>query len=191
MKSNTSADGPSINNMKTSYILDYYFYSVKAGFKNCIFSRRIWLEGVFLNFDNCSIHQSFHMSVSNNLFGFSYNIACVFFIRCTINNQLIDFYVKDVESQIHIVQSNLIHADFKVSVSTSVAHLTVHDSIINDTSITMVGIVWIVQITNTILAHTVVTAEGYRSVQAAFFIDNCTFISVSSVFFKVYNCVYC
>ena len=65
-----------------------------------------------------------------------------------------------------------------------VAHLTIHDSIINDTSInietqdsTAVGIV---QITNTILTHTEVTSEDKYSVgQIAFLIYKCTFIQSS------------
>ena len=90
------------------------------------------------------------------------------------------------------MQSRLIGPEFYVKILpretnavSSVAHLTIHDSIINDASIKMATedstAVGIVKITNTILTHTVVTSikKYYRSAQIAFFIDNCTFIQTS------------
>ena len=196
MKSNSSADGLSINNMKTNRDSPYlYFYVVKARFKNCItFSS--WISDfnfVFVSFDNCSFYGHVAMDALNNLFGSSHNITHVFLIRCTIgiSGRYASFYieVKDVESQIHIVQSTLTgNPDiqviiWKTSAVQPVAHLTIHDSIINDTSINMLTedstAVAIVQITNTILTHTVVNSGdryGYDSGQFAFFIGNCNFI---------------
>ena len=70
MKSNSSADGLSINNMKTDSSGPYlYFYVVKARFKKCIFSSLISVWFVFLSFDNCSFHDSFSMTASNYLLG--------------------------------------------------------------------------------------------------------------------------
>ena len=161
---------------------------------------------MFVRFENCSFHDSFHLYSPNYLLSSGYNITHVLFIQCTfdiprlIRGMFIG--VSYVESQIHIVQSNVIHANFQVTVRdyitsnvSSVAHVTVHDSIINDTSINIMTLasvaVGIVQITNTILTHTEVTSEekyiiGYKidgytfkSVQTAFFIDNCTFIQSS------------
>ena len=188
MKSNSSADRPSINNMymdRDSPVL--LFYVVKARFKNCIFSRWILVRFVFLSFDNCSFYDV-NMDASNNLFGSGYTITHVFLMRCTID-AAIHIAIGNVESRIHIVQSRVIGSPdigviiSKTSAVSSVAHLTIHDSIINDARITMITedstAVGIVQITNTILTRTVVTSEdiyGYDSVQAAFFIDNCTFI---------------
>ena len=164
MESNSSADGPSINNMKTySNSPNLYFYVVKATFKNCIFSRQISVDFVFLSFDNCSFYESITMVALSNLFGLSYNIPHVFLIRCTVHiSQFHDsiFMRIYVESQIHIVQSRLIGADFDVEIQVDVAHLTIHDCIINDTNINMMApastAVGIVQITNTILTQTVV-----------------------------------
>ena len=196
MKSNSSADGLSINNMKTNRDSPYlYFYVVKARFKNCIIFSS-WISDfnfVFVSFDNCSFYGHVAMDALNNLFGSSHNITHVFLIRCTIgiSGRYASFYieVKDVESQIHIVQSTLTgNPDiqviiWKTSAVQPVAHLTIHDSIINDTSINMLTedstAVAIVQITNTILTHTVVNSGdryGYDSGQFAFFIGNCNFI---------------
>ena len=206
MKSNSSADGPSINNMKTdSYSPRLHFYVVKARFKNCIFSRWMYVDFVFVSFDNCSFCGIF-MDASNNLFGLSYNITHVFLIRCTtaISGRItpIRITIEDVESQIHIVQSRLIGNNFNMALwETSavrpVAHLTIHDSIINDISIKMrtddSTAVGIVQITNTILTQTVVT--GYINVQTAFFIDNCIFFqsslhSPSSIIVYIVNSIF-
>ena len=90
------------------------------------------------------------------------------------------------------MQSRLIGPEFYVKILSRetnavspVAHLTIHDSIINDESIKMATedstAVEIVKITNTILTCTVVTSikKYYRSAQIAFFIDNCTFIQTS------------
>ena len=190
MKSNSSAEGPSINNMKTDRWGSYlYFYVVKASFKNCIFSKWISVSFVFVSFDNCSFYRHISIHAFSYLFGLSYNIAHVFLIRCDLLN-FFDITVHDVESQIHIVQSRLIDSQFhlKITRQTSavspVTHLTIHDSIISDTSIyiftdsTAVGIV---EITNTILTRTVVTSikKFYRSAHIAFFINNCTFIQSS------------
>ena len=201
IKSNFSADGPSINNMITDSDSPHlYFYVVKAGFKNCIFfPRLIYVYFVFLSFDNCSFYGCVVMDASNYLFGSSYNITHVFLVRCTIDisDWYTSFYITlTVESQMHIVQSRLIGNEFNLRIQETsavqpVAHLTIHDSIINDTSIKMMTddntAVGIVQITNTILTHTVVTSEEdkysafyeFKSVQTAFFIDNCTFIQSS------------
>ena len=196
MKNSSSTEGSSINNMITNSDSPLLYFSVvKARFKNCIFSSYLWLEFMSLSFDNCSFHDPFNMLASNNLLGSGYNITHIFFIRCTIyiirDYSFIGIIVKDVESQIHIVQSNLIHADFQVLIEVyiigevpPVASLTVHDSIINDTSINMITqasiAVVIVQITNTILTHTaVISGDQYDPGQTAFFIDNCTFIQSS------------
>ena len=139
----------------------------------------------------------------NHLLGSGYNNTQVFFIRCTIHISGLfmvnEIHVEDVDLQIHIVQSNFIGLRVllkilprETSAVRPVAHLTVHDSIIKDTNIKMVTTdsttVGIVQITNTILIQTLVkctdyvvsvSENGHRSVQAAFFIDNCTFIQSS------------
>ena len=113
MKSNSSADGLSINNMKTNRdSLRLYFYVVKARFKNCIFSSVILnFRFVFLSFDNCSFHGYTKMIPLNYLFGSGYNLTHVFFIRCTIDisiwYQCFYITVENVESQIHIVQSRV------------------------------------------------------------------------------------
>ena len=209
MKNNTSADGLSINNMKNNKDSPYpYFNVVKARFKNCVFSsKQPWFKYISLSFDNCSFQSFFNMYPLNNLLGSGYNNTHVFFIRCTIDISGLflvnEIDVKDVDLQIHIVQSNFIGLKVLLKILPRdtnavrpVAHLTIHDSIINDTSIKMVTkdstAVGIVQITNTILTQTVVKCtdyaltvtdilgeNGYRSVQAAFFIDNCTFIQSS------------
>ena len=173
MKTNTSADGLSINNMKNNKDSPYpYFYVVKARFKNCIFSSRVpWFKYMSLSFDNCSFQSFFNMYPLYHLLGSGYNNTQVFFIRCTIHISglfiINEIDVKDVELQIHIVQSNFIGLKVllkilprETSAVRPVAHLTVHDSIINDTNIRMVTkdstAVGIVQITNTILTQTVV-----------------------------------
>ena len=195
MKSNSSADGLSIRNMiPNHYSPILFFYVVKARFKNCIFLRDMRFEFLFVSFDNCSFYNGISMDALNNLFGSDYNITHVFLIRCTfkISSRFtpIDITVKDVESQIHIVQSRLIGKPFdlvmikETSAVSPVAHLTIHDSIINDTSIKMrtpASTAVIVQITNTILTRTVVTLRyGYgQFLQTAIFIDNCTFIESS------------
>ena len=151
MKDNSSADGSSINNMKTSSEdLYHYFYVVKAVFEHCV------------------LH--------------------VFFIRCTIPIPDYDsdtvINVPDVESQIHIVQSYLIHWGFYMEIkaagiSGAVVHLTVSNSSINGWFIqselgsTAVGIV---QITNTSLTNT--SVRLFMDC-VNFFIDNCTFIQSS------------
>ena len=85
MKSNSSADRPSINNMKTDSDDHYrHFYIVKARFKNCIFSSWIYFDFVFVSFDNCSFYGYTNMDALNYLFGLGYNITHVFLIRCTV-----------------------------------------------------------------------------------------------------------
>ena len=185
MKDNSSAGGSSLNNMKTGRGGPFlYFYVVKAVFKHCVFSREIWLEYVFVSFGNCSFHDYIDMYPSNSLFGSGYKMTYVFFIRCTIRDGDISIDImKEVESQTHIAQSNLIHSDIYVrpiefSAVSPVFHLTVNNSSINGGSIEIAGhpftAVVIVQITNTVLTNIRVSSLSIDPV--AFFIDNCTFI---------------
>ena len=205
MTSNSSADGSSINNMKTSRDSPFlYFCVVKAVFKNCVFSGRIQLESVFVDFDNCSFHNYINMNPSNSLLGLGYKMAYVFFIRCTIMDRSATIIIKkEVELHIHIMQSNLIHSDMwvhseDISTVSYVVHLTVSYSSING-GILRAGLgigmhssiaIGIVQITNTSLINTRVRSSHIG--QAAFFIDSCTFIqsslySVESIIVYIVN----
>ena len=143
------------------------FYVVKAVFKHCVFSLWMWLESVFVSFDNCSVHDSIEIYPSNKLFGSDYNMTYVLFIRCTIKDTYIFVAIKEVE----LVRS------IGFSAGSPVVHFTISNSSINGGGIDMVAplstAVVNVQITNTSLTNTKV--RSYTRGQTPFFIHNCTF----------------